>query len=305
MKLSVVIPVFNAESTIEELIKRLFSALAGIDFEIVMVNDGSWDNTAAICEEMAASYPCIKFISLKKNFGEHNAVLCGLNFTAGQYAVIIDDDLQNPPSEILKLLCEIEKGFDVVYSKYYETKRSFFRRSCSKLNDWLATFLIDKPAQLYLSSFKIIRREVIDEITKYNGPFPYIDGLIILATGNIGSVYVHHAEGLGGGSRYTIPKLLHLHLNMISTPSIKTGKMFIVLALLLAPALIIAIYFGISQLSYHFSPNWAFITFMVMLFSAFQITAVFFIGELVARYWIEQNGTQQWIIAKKTFDRQR
>src|SRR4051812_17399313 len=106
MKLSVVIPVFNAEGTIAELVRQLFTELNKIDLEIILVNDGSIDKSESICEELAASNNNIQFISLRRNFGEHNAVLCGLNFSKGEYAVIIDDDFQNPPGEIKKLLNE-------------------------------------------------------------------------------------------------------------------------------------------------------------------------------------------------------
>src|SRR5690242_5738828 len=113
MKLSVVIPVYSAEISVNKLVKELFINLNKEQIEIIMINDASHDRSEIICEKIAVENKNITFLSLRKNFEEHNAVMCGLNYAQGEYSVIIDDDFQNPPSEILKLLTEIEKGFDV------------------------------------------------------------------------------------------------------------------------------------------------------------------------------------------------
>lgn len=177
IKLSVVIPVYNGALTISKLVLEVVAELKTIPFEIVLVNDGSLDDSEFICENLAYEHPEVQFISLRKNFGEHNAVLCGLNTCVGDYAVIIDDDFQNPPSEIKKLFsCIITGGYDVVYSKYFSKKHTLFRRLGSKFHNWVANYILDKPSDLYLSSFKIIKKEIIEEITKYKGPYPYIDG---------------------------------------------------------------------------------------------------------------------------------
>src|SRR5208337_2246391 len=130
------------------------------------------------------------------------------------YAAIIDDDFQNPPEEIEKLLNEALKGYDVVYSKYRVKKHTIFRNLGSWFNDVMATALMRKPKNLYLSSFKVVARPIIDEILKYKGPFPYIDGLILRATSSISSVYVEHSAREEGRSNYTLGKLVALWLNM-------------------------------------------------------------------------------------------
>ena len=192
MKLSICIPVYNGADTITKLTDKLQETFKNKDFdiEIVMANDGSRDNSSEVCQNLVKKYDNVKFIDLRRNSGEHNAVMCTLNYCTGDYAAIIDDDLQNPPEEIIKMLDEIQKGYDVVYSKYHIKKHHWFRNFGSKVNDIFATWLLEKPKNLYLCSFKIINRETINEIIKYKGPFPYIDGLILRCTNNISSVYV-------------------------------------------------------------------------------------------------------------------
>ena len=215
MHLSVVIPVYNSETTLGPLVSRLHDCLTGILFEVVLVNDGSADQSESVCRELARQYEKVQFISLRRNFGEFNAVLCGLNHAQGQFVVIIDDDFQNPPETILTLLATAETGqYDVVYSRYAEKKHSWIRNFGSQLVNTLTTYSLGKPPDLYLSSFKVIRREVVDEIIRYRGPYPYIDGLIFRVTRNVGSVLVPHHARAEGRSNYTPRKLIGLFLNV-------------------------------------------------------------------------------------------
>ena len=154
MQLSVIIPVYNAEHSIYLLVKEIKAVLHQYKIEIILVNDGSRDGSEDICEQIACENLCVKFISLRKNFGEHNAVLCGLNYAEADYAVIVDDDFQNPPAEILRLYNEAKKGYDVVYSKYHQKKHNLYRNVLSGLSNQVANLLLTKPKDLYLSSFK-------------------------------------------------------------------------------------------------------------------------------------------------------
>jgi len=215
MHLSVVIPVYNSERTIGPLIARLHDCLAAWSYEVVLVNDGSVDRSEAVCRQLAEAHPQVQFISLRRNFGEFNAVLCGLNHARGQYVAIIDDDFQNPPETILTLLDTAETGqYDVVYSRYDQKKHHWFRNWGSWLVNTLTTYSLGKPRDLYLSSFKLIRRGVVDEIIRYRGPYPYIDGLIFRVTRHVGSVVVPHNARAEGRSNYTVRKLIGLFLNV-------------------------------------------------------------------------------------------
>lgn len=304
MQLSVVIPVYNAERSICQLVDNLKEVLHAVKFEVVLVNDGSIDNSEQKCLELAVLHPEVSFVSLRKNFGEHNAVMCGLNFTCGEYVVIIDDDFQNPPSEILILLKEIESGYDVVYSKYKDKKHSLIRNLYSMITNKIANVLIDKPSELYLSSFKIIRSEVVSEVVKYNGPFPYLDGLILRVTNNIGSKYVQHNERMEGKSNYTFRKLFSLYLNMVLNFSIKPLRVFTLLGGgIFIIGILMSIYFAIVKILYNEVPGWTSIVLIIITFSGFQILFLGLIGEYIGKLYMDQNGKPQWVIKQKRLNR--
>jgi len=300
MKLSIVIPVYNGAKTIHKLVVEVRKTLSAYHPEIILVNDGSIDNSEQVCENIATTFPDVIAISLRKNFGEHNAVMCGLNHVTGDYVAIIDDDFQNPPSEIIKLLDEARKGYDVVYSKYKSKKHNIFRNIGSRFNDSMATILLEKPRGLYLSSFKIISKSLIDEIIGYHGPFPYIDGLIFRSTGNISSVYVEHSKRNEGRSNYTFKKLVSLYLNMFINFSIKPLRFFIFMGILVfLTGLGLAISFVIEKFQHPDIPaGWASIAILIILFSGFQIIFLGVLGEYLGKQYLHQNGYPQWTIKK-------
>jgi polyisoprenyl-phosphate glycosyltransferase len=298
MKLSVVIPVYNSSATIGKLVITLKDELSGIDYEVVLVNDGSSDTSEQVCLGLLEKEQNITFISLRKNAGEHNAVMCGLKHCQGDCAVIIDDDFQNPPSEIIKLYQELQDGYDVVYSKYREKKHSLFRNMGSRLNDFAANILMDKPKHLYLSSFKIIHRDVLNEIIKYNGPFPYIDGLILRVTSNISSVYVEHASRKEGKSHYNLHRLISLYLNMFVNFSIKPLRVMIFMGFFLfLTGIGLLIAFVVEKLQNpHIPIGWTATATLIIIFSGFQILFLGIMGEYVGKQYLDQNATPQWSI---------
>ena len=191
MELSVVIPVYNSENSIGPLIERLGNALQGISYEVILVNDGSRDSSEEVCTRLAETRPEVTFISLRRNFGEFNAVMCGLNHAQGLFCVMIDDDFQNPPEEILKLVHTARtSNYGVVYTHYDKKEHALYRNFGSRFVNWITSYLLNKPRDLYLSSFKLIRQEVVQEVIKYTGPYPYIDGLLFRVTRNTVS-YTH------------------------------------------------------------------------------------------------------------------
>ena len=199
VRLSIVIPVYCGARTIGRLVHALVETLLDdCRLEIVLVNDGSPDNSAEVCRGLAGALPCVKFLNLSRNFSEHNAVMAGLNHATGDFVVIMDDDFQNPPSEVVKLVDEIRKGYDVVFSCYATKRHNLLRNLGSRVNDWFAVILLDKPRDLYLSSFKVLSRFVVDELVKYDGPYPYIDGLVLRFTRNYSRVLVAHDRAAKG-----------------------------------------------------------------------------------------------------------
>jgi len=234
--LSIVIPVYNAEGAIELLCDAVINALTPLcRLQIVLVNDGSRDGSCEACQRLCERYPkVVDYVSLTRNFGEHNAVMAGLHYAEGDYCVIMDDDFQNPPLEVIKLVEKIKEGYDVVYTRYAAKMHSGFRNIGSRLHNWMATRVLDKPADLYLSSFKILSRFLVQQVVQYTGPDPYLDAMILRITRNIGVVTVQHEPRAEGKSGYTFGKLLSLWGNMVAAFSIYPLRLISILGAVMA-----------------------------------------------------------------------
>ena len=265
---------------------------------MILVNDGSKDDSESVCIELFKKYDFIKFIALRKNFGEHNAVMAGLNHCTGSYAVIMDDDFQNPPSEVIKLINKIKDGYDVVFSRYDKKKHHFFRNIGSSFNNIVASLLIRKPSGLYLSSFKAINRFVIDEVIKYSGPYPYIDGLIFRVTNKYATVLVKHEKRGDGKSGYTLTKLVSLWLNMFTNFSILPLRIATLVGFVFAMVgVVTAVYFIIEKtLNPDLPIGWASLIVSVFLIGSIQMFALGMIGEYLGRLFIKTNGDPQFVI---------
>jgi len=304
IKLSVVIPVYNSEKTIELLVKRLIEDLASIyDLEIVLVNDDSKDQSEEVCIALHTTFkPIVKFYSLSKNVGEHNAVMAGLNQTKGDYAVIMDDDFQNPVSEIIKMVNYIcEHDVDVVYTYYEKKQHSFFRNLGSNFNNRVANIMLKKPKDLYLSSFKLMNRYLITEILRYDLPFPYIDGLILRATSKIGKVKALHEKRKVGHSNYTLKKLIHLWMNMFTNFSILPLRFSVIMGFIFAAVgLILGIYSVIEKILDPSLPmGYTSMVVAVSVFAGIQLMAIGMLGEYLGRMFLSQNKQPQYSIRKR------
>ena len=303
MHLSVVIPVYNSERTIGPLVDRLQACLAGLSFEIVLVNDGSADQSEVVCQQLEDKYEAVRFISLRRNFGEFNAVLCGLDHAVGQYVAIIDDDFQNPPEAILTLLQTAETGnFDVVYSRYAQKNHHWFRNVGSWLVNRLTTYSIGKPGNLYLSSFKLIRREVVGEICRYRGPYPYIDGLIFRVTRNVGSVEVPHNSRTEGRSNYTVQKLISLFLTVFIGYSLWPIRVFTVFgAALFGLGLLSGLLLLIGGLSgMYIVPGWGIVTWTIATGLGIQLLFLGILGEYLGKLFMAHSGLPPYVIKKRS-----
>ena len=277
---------------------RLLSVPGG--YELVLVNDGSADGTAARVRELMPTMPVpVTLVDMARNFGEHAAVLEGFRHTRGQYVINLDDDLQNPVSEALKLLEHIQKtGADVVYAYYDEKKHHWFRNFGSYLTNSAATLLLDKPRDLYLCSFRAHSRALIDRITRYTGPYPYIDGLILGATNRIERLLVLHEARGDGQSGYTLRRLLRLTANMFFNFSIMPLRVANLLGavlcffglVLLLTVLVEKFFYGISQ------SGWPSIMAAISIFSGSQLVILGVIGEYVGRTYMTLAGKPQSLV---------
>lgn len=299
MKLSVVIPVYNSEKTIHILVKTLLKVLDQYDLEIVLVNDGSKDKSELVCESLAQTDERVKFISLRKNSGEHNTVMCGLNFSTGDYIAVIDDDLQNPPSEIIRLLQKAIIGkHDVVYAKYEVKQHSVFRNFCSYLNNLFAFYMLNKPPGLYLSSFKVISRDIIKDIISYKGPFPYLDALILRITDNIGSETVLHESRKNGKSNYTLKKLFSLYLNVFINYSIRPLRVVTIIGIFIS---IVSVILSVSIIYEkiflgNVTPGWTFLAILSLFSIGLTFIVIGLLGEYIGKIMMSLNNSPQYLV---------
>lgn len=301
--LSIVIPIYNAEKTIHGLVDELIKHLiTRYKIEIVLVNDNSIDRSEEVCISLYEQYrDIVKFYSLSKNVGQHSAIMAGLSKITGDYTVIMDDDFQNPPSEVIKLVnTALGDDYDVVFSYYKEKKHSSFKNWGSRFNDKVANIMLQKPKDLYLSGFKVLNRFLVNEIIKYQSPFPYIDGLILQVTDKIGRVEVEHHTRQEGRSGYTLRKLISLWLNMFTNFSILPLRSSIILGFIFAFfGLVLGVYTIIEKiLDPNLPTGFAALFFAISVFAGVQLISLGLIGEYVGRIFLSLNKKPQYTIKK-------
>ncbi len=299
---SIVIPVYNGANSIEELVNELAKIKMDGGVEVLLVNDCSPDSSWEVIQRIhrEAAMPIVA-IDLAKNFGEHNAVMAGYAAASGQYIINIDDDFQNPPSEVAKLFeyARAHPDLDVVYTYYAKKHHSFFRNLGSRFNDRMATRLLGKPKGLYLSSFRCVNRFTRDRVLRYTGPYPYIDGLILENTRHIGRMQVVHADRKGGRSGYTLRKLVRLFLMMFVNFSVMPLRMSSFMGSLFSViGFIVAIMAIIESVVRDTPPGWASVVAAVMIFSGIQLLMLGLIGEYLGRLFLMQQGKPQYAVRK-------
>lgn len=294
--LSIVVPVYNGAATIGKLVEALSDLAPVGGLEIVLVNDGSPDESHQVCSEIVrtARVPIV-YVRHMRNYGEHNAVLTGLREASGAYIITMDDDLQNPPEEVVKLYdyTRLNK-FDVVYTRYATKKHDAWRNIGSKFANWIADQLLDKPQGLYLSSFRCVAAEAAKAAADYKGPYPYIDGLLMQVTQNIGSVEVLHLPREEGRSNYTIKRLLDLWLNLATCFSLAPLRIAVwtgsVMALLGGLGALGIVWEALTRGT---PPGWAFLAVTLLVVGGVQCMMLGIIGEYVGRTFLAASGKPQ------------
>lgn len=222
--ISFVIPCYRSQATLPSVIREIQETMEGLrqyTYEVVLVNDCSPDNIFETIRELCRENANMTGINLAKNFGQHSALMAGFHQVKGDIIVCLDDDGQTPADEVGKLLEGIEKGADVVYAKYAHKHHSGFRNWGSHVNELMTRIMLGKPKDLYVSSYFAARRFVVDEMIKYEYPYPYVIGLVLRTTKNIVNVEVNHRDRMEGTSGYTLGKLLGLWFNGFTAFSVK------------------------------------------------------------------------------------
>lgn len=295
--LSIVVPVYNGADTIEELVTAVSALDVPGGLEIVLVHDCGQDNSWEVMRKLAAqSAVPMTVINHARNYGEHNTVMTGLRHARGDYVITMDDDLQNPPSEILKLYEHIRsRDLDVVYAVYTKKEHATWRNLGSKFANAVADWISDKPRGLYLSTFRCMSRFLVEKLVEYQGPFVYVDGLIFQITLRAESVVVQHLPNRTGRSNYTLSRLVSLWATILMNFSVKPLRISTAIGVgMFAVGMLGAIYIVVEQWLY--GPRvsgWASLACLVLVFTGTQLLVLGLLGEYVGRTFLTLNGKPQ------------
>lgn len=293
---SVVVPAFNSEYFISTTLTRIIQSMEslGNPFEIIIVNDGSSDGTWMEIRKYAENENRIIAINLLKNYGQHSALMCGLRHTHGEYVVTLDDDLQNPPEEIPRLLnyC-VQGGHDLVIGQFKEPKKARFRKIGTEVVNRIVTRVFNKPPELKLSTFRIIHRDVVNRVCQSNNPSPYITGELLFAAASISNVEVRHDERIAGKSTYNPFKILELVRRITFSYSIellriacRLGTITSVLAFVFSASMTIR-----GLLINGVVPGWTSMVTTISFFSGIIIFLLSLIGEYLSVVLLQALGT--------------
>ena len=304
MKLSIIIPVYNSENILKELVNQITNEIQKINnvsaYEIILVNDKSVDGSWQIIEKICHENKYVAGIDLMKNVGQHNALIAGIKSSNFDYVITMDDDLQHSPKFIEKIILKLNEGYDVCYTKYVNNKYSFFKKLGSIANDKIANIVLQKPKNIYLSSFKGINKNVANEIKKFSGPYVYLDGIILDITRNIGTVEIDHGERLDGKSNYNLNKLFSLWIKVFTNSSIyplRIASMSGFIITLIATILALLIITN-KLLNPEIQQGWTSIVVIILFFSGVQLLALGIIGEYLGRIFLNLNQKAQFTINK-------
>lgn len=298
---SFVIPCYRSALTIGlvvDEVRRTMPTLPEYDYEIVLVNDCSPDDTFAVISALAREDGRITAVDLTRNFGQHGALMAGFHHCAGDIVVCLDDDGQTPADEVGKLLSKLEEGYDVAYASYGHNKQhSIFRNFGSWLNGKMTEIMLGKPKDLSLTSYFAAQRFIVDEMLRYEHCFPYVMGLVLRSTKNICNVPVNHRQRQEGSSGYNLGKLISLWMNGFTSFSIKPLRLatwlgcFTALAGFLYALIIVVRYFTI-----HMAPmGWSSTTALLLILGGIILVVLGLVGEYVGRIFMCVNASPQYV----------
>jgi len=301
MKISFVIPCYRSENTLEAVvdeIKEKMALLRNYEYEIILVNDCSPDNTFAVIRRLCAENENIIGLDHAKNFGQHAALMAGFHYATGDTIVCLDDDGQTPADEVDKLLDKIEEGYDVVYAAYESKRHSLFRNIGSNLNRKMTEVMLGKPKELYISSYFAAKRFVVEEMVKYHNAYPYVIGLVLRTTKNICNVTVEHRDRMEGTSGYSFKKLVALWINGFTSFSVvplriaSYGGGFVAIT-----GFLYAVYTVVAKIC---DPNrvigWSSTIAAMMILGGMILLVLGMIGEYIGRIYISLNNSPQYVI---------
>lgn len=299
--ISFVIPCYKSALTLPGVIEEIadtMGTLAAYDYEIILVNDCSPDDTFSVIRKLCSENSKIRGINLARNFGQHAALMAGFRHAKGDIAVCLDDDGQTPANEVGKLLAKLEEGYDAVYAKYDHKQHSRFRNLGSKLNELMTRVMLGKPKELYLSSYFAIKRFVLEEVIRYGNAYPYVIGLVLRSTKSITNVNVTHREREIGTSGYTLGKLITLWVNGFTSFSVKPLRIATMIGALCA---FLGFGYGIYTIVKKFiNPlvpmGFSSLMSALMFIGGMLMLMLGLVGEYIGRIYVCMNNSPQYVI---------
>lgn len=301
---SIVVPVYKSKDSLRQLYERIDSAFENIDghYELILVDDCSRDGTWTVMKTLHNLDPRVKIVGLARNFGQHNALMCGFSFASGDFVITMDDDLQNPPEEIPRLIDAITGSeLDVVYGLPRKKQHSLFKNTGSRVFLYLLSVIFRNSPCVRISSFRIVRRPIIDHIIKINTPNPLVGPLLLKVTDNIGTTTVDHHKRFSGRSTYSPVKLARQFLHGIlynSTLPLKAvfglGTFCLCLCAALSTYYLLAYFAGVITVS-----GWTTLVLLTLFFSGVIMFSMGIVGEYLLRILQELSKTPQYVIRDK------
>lgn len=303
MDLSIVIPVYNSREIICNLLEVIRKSIDFVsEYEVILVNDNSSDDSWGRIVELKDSYPFLKGINLMKNFSQHNAIMAGLNEASGDIIITMDDDLQHNPEDIKFIYEKIKnEGWDVCYTRFKSKNHKAWKLLGSEFNDYVANLLIKKPKSLYLSPFRGMTRQVKNFVIEYKGPYPYVDGLILSVTTHITSIDVEHHHRLVGEGNYTLMKSVALWTKMATGFSVLPLRFATYMGVFVSFfSLLLLLLFVVQKFIYDAMPDgWTSIVVLILFFGGVQLLGIGIIGEYIGRTYLNVNKKEQYIVRDK------
>lgn len=294
---SLVVPLYRSASSVPTLIRSLEVLSCDEPWQVIFVDDGSPDNTYnAMREALLHSGLHALLIRHTRNFGEHQAVLTGYRFASGEYFVNIDDDLQNPPDEALRLWRHArEQDLDVVYGSYIEKKHHNWRNAGSMFANFTARILLDLNGKPYLSSFRCVSRLIGRKLAEYSGPFVYIDGMLAQLTMSIGSLDVRHDIRSMGESGYNMRRLIRLWLVILTSFSLMPLRIASLVGIATASVGALSLIYILldSFFSRAVVAGWASVISAILFFGGIQCLLLGVLGEYIGRIYLSLSGKPQ------------
>ena len=305
LKLSFIIPCYGSEKTVGlviDEIDKVVSQNSKYDYEVIAVNDHSPDNVWKVLKDIAKNNSKVKLINLAKNMNRPGALMAGMSETTGDYIILMDDDGQCPMENLWKLIEPLENGHDVSIAKYPTYKQSKFKSFGTIVNRKMTEIVMEKPKDLSFTNFSALKRYIVDEITKYKNPYPYLTGLLLRTTSDIVNVEMEERERITGSTNFTFKKMLNLWINGFTAFSIKPLRISTVAGIITAAlGFIYGIYIIIHKLIVHTTVLQGYSSLMaVMLFIGGIIMMMLgMIGEYIGRIYISINNSPQYVIKEK------